>query len=236
MEIQDYDELYRPDGAYQHHVEDGGRIASGTLPRVQRAKRTALRLIERTRPGSLLEIGCGNGTFLAHVRRAGLENACGIDVSANALALARQHIAPECLYHGVLDECAFPDRRFDVICSWEVLEHVPDPVRWLVTIRQRLNPGGMLLLSTPNYESRWIWGDMPADPRSRPPVHLTFWSSGALEQALVRAGFASATVDCVSLPLNAAARSGGPGGRPLALLDAVLRPRQRATIFASARA
>ncbi|MCI0363140.1 MAG: class I SAM-dependent methyltransferase [Phycisphaerales bacterium] len=228
----DYNDLYQPAGDYAHHVEEVQGLKSGLRPRPLRARRMALEIIKRLNPTSLLEVGCGVGNFLAHIRDSGIR-AYGIDVSANAIELARQHL--DCpLVCGVLDDHVFDGEQFDVICSWEVLEHVPDPKSFTASIFRRLNPGGAFFLSTPNYGSSWMRRDIPADPLGRPPVHITFWDTGSLKGHLLGAGFGQASVRAVSYPLNAAQRTGGELQSKLMFLDCMLRPSQRRTLLAHA--
>jgi SAM-dependent methyltransferase len=68
------------------------------------------------------------------------------------------------------------EERFDAICSFQVLEHVPDPLEFLEGMIGMLRPGGRLLLSVPNA------GVMKKiDPRNQellnlPPHHMGHWS------------------------------------------------------------
>lgn len=225
-----YDALYEETGLYQMHVQKGADLANSRLPPIERAKRTALDILRSRGAQRLLEIGCGNGTFLAYASQIANLRAHGIDVSANALEIARSHL--KCPLHcGVLDASAYPNERFDAICAWEVFEHVPEPRQWLRSIHERLEPGGLVMLSTPNYGSRWMWRDMPADPRSRPPVHLTFWNKPSIEQALQAAGFINTQVRMLSIPASAARRSGTRMERWLVYPDALLRESQRSTML-----
>jgi 2-polyprenyl-3-methyl-5-hydroxy-6-metoxy-1,4-benzoquinol methylase len=224
-----YNQLYQPAGDYSHHVGEVRDLKTGMRPRQVRARRVALEVIKRLKPATLLEVGCGVGNFLASIRDLGIL-AHGIDVSRNAIELARQHL--DCpLVCGVLDEQVFQGARFDVICSWEVLEHVHDPRAFTSVILQRLNPGGVFLLSTPNYGSTWMRRDIPADPRSRPPVHVTFWDRPSLMRHLVGSGFANVRVRPLSYPANAALRSGGGLQSVFMYLDCLLRPSQRQTLL-----
>lgn len=115
-------------------------------------------------------VGCGVGRFLAYVARLGIDCA-GVEPSKNAVKYGKQYL-PCDIHVGMMTEDIFHDQKFDVTCSWDIIEHVADLRLFLQAIKQRLKPGGFLYLSTPNYDCSWIWGDMEADPRSRPPVHL----------------------------------------------------------------
>ena len=162
-----------------------------------RARRIALRQIARSRPKTLLDVGCGVGAFLHWVKALGI-GVWGSDPSCNALEVAERRIG--CPLHcGVLGPDTFPGVRFDAICAWEVLEHVAEPAAFLGSIFDRLNPGGQAYLSTPNYESRWMWNDLQRDARSSPPLHVTFWNSAGLQHTIQQAGFRSVRVRPLSV-------------------------------------
>lgn len=230
----DYDELYREGGLFDFHLRDAVQTVASAPPRLNRARREALSLLARLRPKTLLEVGCGTGLFLSYVQQLGGISCYGVDASENAITEARRHLG--CALHaGPLGEGVFPGVMFDAVCSFEVIEHVPDPRAYLDAIKSRMNPGGVVILSTPNYDSRWIWQDMPLDPRSRPPVHLTFWNRESLQLALRRHGLVDVRVDRYSLPLSAGRRSGGGMGGWSAAVRALLLPSERSTLLASAR-
>lgn len=112
-----------------------------------------LRFLDDTgalRPGArVLEIGSGTGTLLRRLRERGFD-ACGVEISASRLAEARR-------WHGDLPiqqvagtTLPFPDRHFDIVMSFDVLEHIPDTDAHLREVRRVLRPGGAYLVQTPN--------------------------------------------------------------------------------------
>lgn len=228
-----YDDAYTSDGLYDMHVAAGEALVRGDLPPIVRAKRIALERLAAQDPGCLLEIGCGNGTFLAHASRVLRGRLHGIDISANALAIAGKHLTCP-LHQGEFSDEAFPGQRFDAICTWEVIEHVPDVRGWVQRIRARLSPGGTLMLCTPNYGSHWIWKDMPNDPRSRPPVHVTFWDADTLGSLLRSSGFDSVEIRELSVPNSAARRVGGTLASVVCYAESLVSSRSRATLLAVA--
>ena len=97
-----------------------------------------------------LEIGAGNGEFAeAFVRAADppVERMVLVEPQPLSLQLPQVEVIDSLLE-------AWPSaERFDLAVSWEVLEHVLDPDPMLCSILQRLKPGGLLVLSTPNENS-----------------------------------------------------------------------------------
>jgi SAM-dependent methyltransferase len=97
----------------------------------------------------VLEIGVGMGADFLRWARAGA-HATGIDLTDRAVALTRQRLVEEGLEADVrvadAESLPFPDGHFDIVYSWGVLHHSPDPVRALGEAQRVLAPGGQLKL------------------------------------------------------------------------------------------
>jgi SAM-dependent methyltransferase len=102
--------------------------------------------------GSLLEIGCGNGFFLEEALRQGYVEVLGVEPSAKAVALADPAIRPR-IRVGVLRPGLFAAETFDVICLFQVLDHLPNPAAVLETCLQILKPNGLVLCLNHNVEA-----------------------------------------------------------------------------------
>ncbi len=107
------------------------------------------------RPGeSVLEVGCGTGELTGRARaRAGPTGlVCGIDPSAEMIAVARQKAARGGLgidYRvAAVEALPFPDATFDIVLSSLMMHHLPDDLkpRGLAEVRRVLKPGGRLLI------------------------------------------------------------------------------------------
>jgi 2-polyprenyl-3-methyl-5-hydroxy-6-metoxy-1,4-benzoquinol methylase len=97
------------------------------------------------RKGRVLDIGCGNGSFLSFAEESGWEIA-GVDIKLSSDA--RRLTCP--LWEGRLQDIDFGGERFDCIRLNHVLEHTQNPLEELVVIRGLLHPGGIVYLSVPN--------------------------------------------------------------------------------------
>ena len=104
-------------------------------------------------PGSrLLDVGCGTGALTREL--AQIYPTIGIDVSQEAVAIAAERGVAVGRYR-LGDELP---TDFDVVCAFDVLEHVDDDVGFAQDLRASLNPGGWLAFTVPAY--RWLWGPM----------------------------------------------------------------------------
>nr|WP_269204993.1 methyltransferase domain-containing protein [Motilibacter aurantiacus] len=109
-------------------------------------------------PLDVLEVGCGQGA--AGARLAALGRYVGLepDQQSYAVAVERVGAAGGTVRHGSLETLA-PDERFDLVCAFEVLEHIEDDRGALAAWVDRLRPGGSLLLSVPAYQRRFAAAD-----------------------------------------------------------------------------
>jgi SAM-dependent methyltransferase len=99
----------------------------------------------------VLDAGCGTAYGTRMLAEAGAAHVTGVDVATAVLDAAR----PGCpgnveLLQGDLRELPVPDRAFDLVVCFEVIEHVDDPEAALMELERVVAPGGILLISSPN--------------------------------------------------------------------------------------
>lgn len=141
----------------------------------------------RAHPGqTVLDIGSGSCLSLLEMRAMGVE-AYGVEADPNVLSIAdhfglRVHI-------GSIHDHPFPGVIFDLIVLNQVIEHVPDPLALLNLVKERLKPGGRVVLSFPNTTSiqaarsgtRWINWHIP--------YHQHHFNRQSFEKLAARAGY-----------------------------------------------
>ena len=144
----------------------------------------------RQAPGRLLEIGSGYGFFLADARAAWYD-VRGVELSRTGAEHARRDLGLDVFCGQLVDA---PTDPADVVCFWDTLEHVPDPLQFLRQVRLRLADGGVFALSVPSFAS------LPARVlRSRwwtlkPEQHIGHFTPATLRLVAARAGLVITTV------------------------------------------
>jgi SAM-dependent methyltransferase len=138
---------------------------------------------KRVRRRRLLDVGCGIGHLVRTASRRGWD-AQGIDLAEDAIAVATAH-GVSCRRADFFGE-EFDGQRFDVIVMSELIEHVPEPVRFLRRARDLLSEDGILYLTTPNFDclTRRVRGGSWTPIH---PEHLSYFSRRTLIDAIVHA-------------------------------------------------
>jgi len=172
---------------------------------------------------SILEIGCSNGgTGELALAEGKCGRYCGVELIAEAAAVARERLTE--VVQGDIEqlELPWPANSFDALILSEVLEHLRDPWAVLQHLRPLLRPGALVFASTPNVAHREItmmllrgrWELQEYGPLDA--THLRWFTPSSLRDAFEGAGY---VVDTVG-PLGGL----GPGS---AIVDRLLLGRAR---------
>ena len=130
----------------------------------------------RTR--QILDLGCGTGTMLGHLRRFGEAEGVDADERAVGFCHARGEDRVQLLESQAFP---FPDDSFDLLTALDVLEHIEDDRGALREVARVLRPGGTFLATVPAY--RWMWGAQ--DEISH---HFRRYSADELKRKIPEAG------------------------------------------------
>lgn len=172
-----------------------------------------LHFIEETvaalRPRRILDVGCGSGTQLTRPLAAAFPEIeiLAVDDDARSIEWARRQSPPANLRFDVPSAI---EGSFDLVIASEVLEHVPEPDRFLADLRRRVEPGGRVVITVPNGYGSYEWLSLleaavtlsgvrrllkgrsvapeEADTLAVSP-HINFFSLGELDELFAAAGF-----------------------------------------------
>ncbi|OYV45265.1 MAG: methyltransferase [Acidocella sp. 20-57-95] len=115
----------------------------------------------------ILELGCGTGGNLAMLSHYGEVTAIEMDETARNLAQAKAGPGCRILAGALPDQLPLTNEVFDLICLFDVLEHVNEDFASLQAIEKFLAPGGALVLTVPAYEKLWSAHDVMLHHRRR---------------------------------------------------------------------
>lgn len=134
----------------------------------------------------ILDIGCGDGASLIELKRRGFD-VYGIEADENVAVVRDAFKLP--IHIGMIEDCPFPERSFDLIIANQVIEHIVDLDSFIKHIQKFLAPHGRVIISTPNGNSvyRKIFGKKWAHWHI--PYHQHIMNKKALGLLLAKHGF-----------------------------------------------
>jgi 2-polyprenyl-3-methyl-5-hydroxy-6-metoxy-1,4-benzoquinol methylase len=140
---------------------------------------------------TILEIGCGQGFFLEKIPCC--YNILGLEINQNAISICRKKGL------NVLDKPLKKiNAKFDLIVSFEVLEHISNVQEFITQAIDLIAPGGSIILAVPNPQS--YFQDLDCILLDLPPHHLTKWSTKTFEY--LSSKFELEIIDIVKEPLR----------------------------------
>ena len=153
-----------------------------------RGRLAVMRRLTRLSGGLVLEVGCGSGLFLRHLRAAGYAVE-GVETSHADVRYARERIGLT-VFEGALETLSLEPGHYDAVVMVHVLEHILDPAAILERIQSLLKPGGWVVVGLPVLDSgqaRWLgarWGAVTEAPR-----HVSIPTAAGARRLLEQAGF-----------------------------------------------
>jgi SAM-dependent methyltransferase len=109
--------------------------------------------ISSRRKNRILDIGCGDGSFIVKFKKYG--ETYGVDVSEKAIKIAKEASVDAYKVDISFEKLPFPDEYFNIVYMGDVIEHLINPDFAIKEVNRVLKLDGFLVLSTPNLAS-WI--------------------------------------------------------------------------------
>jgi 2-polyprenyl-3-methyl-5-hydroxy-6-metoxy-1,4-benzoquinol methylase len=124
----------------------------------------------------VLEIGCGLGFFS---NKIDCDSYVGLEFSSKAVEKAKQ-LGIKIYNQSIKEHSLINQSKYDVICLFQVLEHITDINIFLKDVLKCLKPGGRLIISVPNEDS--FVGYFANNLLNMPPHHLSRWTEKTLSK------------------------------------------------------
>jgi len=123
---------------------------------------------------NVLEIGCGKGAFAKHIKPKAYT---GLEFSSDAIRLANQE-GISVIRTDIQNFSKNCDQKFDVVCFFQVLEHIPNPHLFIESALSCLGNNGLMIVSVPNNDT--YLSLMLGCALNMPPHHVTRWTVKAV--------------------------------------------------------
>jgi len=138
----------------------------------------------------ILEIGCGTGRVVFELSRRGYDIS-GTDISREAIAYGLAKHGDVKLQVQAAEALQFADETFDVVLSFDLLEHIAQVDRHVSEVFRVLRPGGYYLFQTPNKYCNAIFATLSNKSLKWRRAHPSLHTPGQLRRRLFRHNFES---------------------------------------------
>ncbi len=156
--------------------------------------------------GRLLDAGCGIGYFLEVAKERGWE-VYGTEYTDEAVRMCQEKGIN--MHKGTLDPANYDPESFDIITSFEVIEHINNPLEELHNFNQILRPGGLVYVTTPNFNSLLRYRLKSAYNVICYPEHLSYYTPKTLKSVFSKSGFKPLKVEATGISLTRLRTSSG---------------------------
>jgi SAM-dependent methyltransferase len=187
----DHVKTYYDNGYIAHRRPNGRRrlqpLFDAAMRSLDRAKlRLVSRYVDLGPASSVLDVGCGAGAFLDHVRARHVSAVAGVDFVDLADSPFMHGVE---FHHGLFYDQQIDADRFDLVTMWHFLEHDYDPMRSLAFARDTLRPDGRLVIEVPRLDSVSfrLFGDRW--PGLQAPQHTVLFDKASLIRSVEQAGY-----------------------------------------------
>lgn len=147
----------------------------------------------------LIDVGCGIGYFLEVAKERGWE-VYGTEYTDEAVRICKEKGI--LMHQGVLDPQQYESETFDVITSFEVIEHINNPKEEIANFNKLLRPGGLVYVTTPNFNSLLRYRLKAAYNVITYPEHLSYYTPKTLNFVFKKSGFDTQKVETTGISLT----------------------------------
>jgi 2-polyprenyl-3-methyl-5-hydroxy-6-metoxy-1,4-benzoquinol methylase len=192
-----YDGEYRQE--YSHNADAATTNAREIFEIYSQFQADRLRHIESelNTDSTVLEVGASAGQFVSHIKSR-VAKVHAIELDSACCKFLNEIIGVECDAE-FLENSRFVNESYDVICAFQVMEHVEDPVSFLNTLKKVARPGATIYIEVPNLRDPLlsVW-DVPTYQKFfYHSAHLHYFTEKSLRQVAEKAGFTCANMEVI---------------------------------------
>lgn len=147
----------------------------------------------------LLDIGCGIGYFLEVAKERGWE-VYGTEYTDKAIEICKSKGIT--MHQGELDPNNYSPESFDVITSFEVIEHINNPNPEIENISRLLRKGGLFYVTTPNFNSLIRYYRGQKYNVISWPEHLSYYTPSTLNNLMKKHGFSKKWIQSTGISIT----------------------------------
>ena len=136
--------------------------------------------LAKVQPGqAILDVGCGSGNFLERARQIS-DKVSGLEFNEKAINEARRK-GLDVKNESIEKYAATNPGRYDMVCLFQVLEHIDNIKPFLEAVISVVKPGGQLIIGVPNNDP-WLHGYHKYNTLNLPPHHMGLWNKQVFEK------------------------------------------------------
>lgn len=149
--------------------------------------------------GKILDVGCGIGYFLDVAKERGWE-VYGTEYTDEAIEICSQKGIS--MKQGKLDPHNYDPESFDVITSFEVIEHINNPIEEITNFYSLLRKGGLVYLTTPNFNALLRYRLKAEYNVIVYPEHLSYYTPKTIKRLFKQIGFKTEKIETTGFSLT----------------------------------
>ena len=187
------------EGELIKHYEGYGRNDYLSPITIKRYHELLDKLEKFRKTNRILDVGCGIGYFLEVAKERGWE-VYGTEYTDRAIEICEEKGIT--MKQGKLDPTDFEPESFDVITSFEVLEHINNPIEENLNFYKLLRKGGLVYLTTPNFNSLLRYRLKERYDVITYPEHLSYYTPKTLNKLYTNCGFKKLKIQTTGISLT----------------------------------
>tara|TARA_B110001452_G_scaffold125822_1_gene104413 strand:- start:207 stop:974 length:768 start_codon:yes stop_codon:yes gene_type:complete len=160
----------------------------------------------------LIDVGCGIGYFLEAAKERGWK-VYGTEFTEKAIQICS--VKGIKMKKGILDPENYIPEEFDIITSFEVIEHINNPIHELNSFHKLLRKGGLVYVTTPNFNSLLRYRLKSSYNNICYPEHLSYYTPKTLNKVFTSVGFRTIKIESTGISISRLKKSKGVGDQTI---------------------